>query len=167
MLEVNKASLRMQTDPDYEQIFIVDKIGRGIWWANKSLAENKHRVKGKYTYILDDDTCLIDRDFIGTIKPIAEEYSPDVILFKVERPVGIRILPDERVWRKVPILGHIDTACFTVKTEIWKMYIESFGTRGCGDYYFIKRLYDEKCSFYWLDRVIGRIQRVSQGKVGD
>ena len=166
MLGINKSSLKSQTDPDYEQVFIVDDTGRGIWWANRSLEENKHRVHGEYIYILDDDTCLIVNNFIRVVKQVARKHNPDVILFKIRRPIGIPILPDERVWGKIPLLGHIDTACFTVKEDIWKKHIKSFGTKGCGDYHFIKKLYDEKYSFYWLDRIVGRIQRVSQGRPG-
>lgn len=34
LLARNQASLAAQTDPDFEQILLVDDAGRGVAWAN-------------------------------------------------------------------------------------------------------------------------------------
>ena len=74
-----KKSLMTQVDPDFEHIIIVDKVGKGLHEANKSLATNKHRVKGQYIFILDDDNYVSDRNFIKHLKNVVSQHKVDII----------------------------------------------------------------------------------------
>lgn len=157
----NRKSLVTQIDPDYEHIIISDIQRRGLHEANKSLNKNKHRVKGQYVLILDDDDYVSDRSFIKHLKNAAKQHKADILLFKMYRKPFSKTLPSKRVWGKQPILGEIGSCCFVVKRAIWKRHIHEFGRLRHGDYYFIKALFDAGCSRYWIDRTMIMVDNVS------
>ena len=148
MLARAKKSLATQTDPDYEHIVIVDKVGRGLHEANKSLAKNKHKIRGQYVLILDDDDYISDRSFIKHLKNVVSQHKVDIILFKAYRKPFSKTLPSKRVWGKGPLLGEIGSCCFVVKRAIWQKHIHEFGRPKHGDYHFIKILFDRGYSRY-------------------
>lgn len=159
-----KKSLATQIDPDYEHIIIVDTEGKGLYEANKSLAENKHRVRGQYVFILDDDDYVSSRYFIRHLKNIVNQHKVDIILFKAYRKPFSQVLPSRRVWGKRPILGDIGSCCFVVRRAIWQKHIHEFGRPKHGDYHFIKALFDKKYSLYWVSKVMIMIPTIGGGK---
>jgi len=164
LLARNRKSLTTQIDPDYEHIIIVDDVGRGLHTANKSLAKNKHRVKGRYVLILDDDDYVSDRSFIKHLKNVVSQHPVDIILFKAYRKPFSKTLPSKRVWGKQPILGDIGSCCFVVKRAIWQRHIHEFGQPKHGDYRFIKVLFDKGYSRYWVSKTMIMIPTIGGGK---
>ena len=156
------ASVVAQTDQDLEHILIVDEEGRGMHAANTSLFENRTRVDGRWVLILDDDDHLVHDTLIGELKEIVEAYSPEVVMVRMDGALGI--IPDERVWEKVPVVNHIATPNLIVRADHWKRYIGAFGTRWCGDYYFAKALFDTGLKVYWHDVVAVRVPRRNYGR---
>lgn len=159
-----KKSLATQTDPDYEHVVIIDKVGRGLHAANKSLAKNKHRVRGQYVFILDDDNYVNDVRFIKHLKNVVSQHKVDIILFKAHRKPFSQILPSKRVWGIRPILGEIDSCCFVVKRAVWQKHIHEFGRPKHGDYHFIKALFDRNYSRYWVSKTMVMIPTIGGGK---
>lgn len=164
LLARNKKSLAVQIDPDFEQVIIVDKEHKGLHEANKSLNLNKHRVKGRYVLILDDDNYISDRSFIKHLKHTTTQHPVDIILFKVYRKPFSETLPSKRSWGKQPLIGEIDSCCLVVKNAVWQKYIHEFGRSKHGDYYFIKTLFEKKCSRYWVSRTMIMIDQIGDGK---
>lgn len=165
-LRVNIMSVARQTMDDWEQIFIVDDEGNGMLHANQSLYHNRHRVKGDYVLILDDDDCLAYDEFVADLKDIALDSGPDIIMIKMDQI--LRILPDNAVWEKRPLFGHIGSCCFVVERKIWQDHIELFGQPHGGDYSFISALFakaeSNEWNIYWFDKVCTRVRKVSYGK---
>ena len=165
-LRVNIMSVACQTSDDWEHVFIVDEEGIGLLLANQSLYLNRHRVKGDYILILDDDDCLAYDEFVEDLKDIALDWGPDIIMIKMDQK--LRILPDAVVWEKRPVFGHIGSCCFVVRREIWQEHIELFGQPNGGDFSFISALFARAESsgwrVYWFDKVCTKIQRVGYGK---
>ena len=164
LLARNRKSLATQIDPDYEHIIITDNEHKGLHEANKSLSKNKHRVKGKYVLILDDDDYISDRSFIKHLKNVVAQHPVDIILFKVYRKQFSETLPSKRTWGKPPVLGEIGSCCFVVKYAIWRRYIHEFGQPRYGDYHFIKALFNAGCSHYWVNRTMITVDKIGGGK---
>jgi glycosyltransferase involved in cell wall biosynthesis len=169
-LRRNIISVASQTSRDWEQIFIVDDVGQGLLWANKSLYYNRHRVHGNYVLILDDDDCLAHDKVVANLRDLVQSYieepPPDIIMIKMDQI--LRVLPDELVWGKHPIFGHIGSCCFVVRRDIWNDNIELFGQPNGGDFSFIGALFAQAESggwrIYWHDEVCTKVQRVGYGK---
>lgn len=157
LLTRNRKSLVTQIDPDYEHVIILDK-------KDKSFNENKHRVKGQYVFILDDDNYVSDVHFIRHLKNVVSQHKVDIILFKAHRKPFSQTLPSKRVWGKQPILGGIDSCCFVVKRAIWQRHIHEFGQPKHGGYLFIKALFDKGYSRYWVSKTMVMIPRIGSGK---
>ena len=67
-LQKNIRSLKAQTDPDYEQVFIIDKEGYGLAAADQALNKYRDINCGDYIMVLDDDDIVIDPQFIEKLK---------------------------------------------------------------------------------------------------
>jgi len=159
MLAANKLSVAEQTDQDWEQILITDATGMGIYAANRSLAANGHRVVGEWVYILDDDNHLVDTQFVATIRKLAKNEKCDIIVVKSVWMGGI-ILPRPEYWGRPPARGQIDSLNVIVRQPIWKRHIAAFGKPSCGDFHFIKELFDYEYQVCWIDRVVAAVQQI-------
>ena len=145
-------NISRQTNDNYDHIFIVDDTGKGLHRANKSLGENKHRVKGKYVYAIDDDDSLIYTDFVNDVKNIFETHDPDIIIAKINLAGNIH--PTSEYWRKYPIRGQISGACTIYKNDIYKKVIDKHGQSRAGDFFMLKHIFDSGYKVYWWDKVI-------------
>lgn len=154
-LKRNRDSVSNQSDKDYDHVFITDNIGRGISWANQQFYVNRHLVTGDFVYLLDDDDYLVYPDFIKSIKQIVSSQSPDVIMVKMQTEA--HIFPKDDVWRKRIIMGSIGTSCFCVSNKVYQLHIKAFGRTSCGDYHFIKEVFNSGYKIYWLDKIISHI----------
>jgi len=165
-LRLNVVSVAKQTDRDWEQVFITDDEGRGLLWANKSLYLNRHRVKGDYVLILDDDNILYHNKVVEHLKAVVAAHDPDILIVKLHQIK--RLLPTDEVWGKQPVFGHIDTGCFVVRHDVWVDNIILFGQPYGGDCAFIGGLFAQieynGWKVCWHDEVMTAIQRVSYGK---
>lgn len=169
MLERNKQSVIMQTDQDWEHVFI-SNAGNTRREADKSFVRVKDRIRGKYVFILDDDDYIVDPDFVACAKSVAKEAdNPDVIMVKMRfLRRGGKLLPDAARWGKPPVMYKIAVSCYLVKRGIWLKHIEVFDYPDfpdLGDFWFIRRLFDVGCSIYWWDQVVAEVNH--QGGVHD
>ena len=160
MLAKNKASLRGQTDQDFEQLFIVDEVGRGIGWANQSLATAA--PAGDYVMVLDDDDLLTDYRAIELLK-VAATDEPELVIFKAHHgPLGV--LPSATVWEKRPIRGNIGGCDFISRRDVWEKHITAFGTMACGDYHYLRSLWQDEPEVVWLNEQLAAVQQIGKGR---
>lgn len=152
-------SIKEQTDQDFEHIFIVDDVGRGIGWANKQFYTHRDEIKGEYVYLVDDDSVIIDRDFVASIKETVLATSADVIMVK-QLTASRGIYPTENVWTShIPVGGEIACGNFCVSNAVYQKHIKSFGRRSAGDFNFIRAVLGDDYKVEWLDRVVMDTER--------
>lgn len=147
---------------DFEQIFIKDKKGMGLYYANSSFQLVLSEIKGKFVYLLDDDDYLVDYNIFNDIKDI----QADVIFVKVW--IGIRgggIYPQDNVWEQSPVRGSIGGGCVFVSKEIYFKFIHHFAYERMGDFEFISRVFDSGARCVWLDRIVSKTFKVSRGRI--
>lgn len=162
MLAVNQESLAWQTDQDYEQILIVDVEGRGIHWANQSLATVD--PAGDYVLILDDDDMLSEPTAIEVLKEAVRD-DPEMVFFRAEHD-WLGVLPSRFVWEaQRPIKGQVGSCDFITRRDVWERHIEAFGAPKCGDYEFLKAIWQAgKPDTVWIDDVLASVQRIGHGR---
>ena len=51
LFKICKESLQKQTCQNFEHVLIIDDVGRGVEYANKSFYKNREKVTGKYVFI--------------------------------------------------------------------------------------------------------------------
>jgi len=161
--ELNYQALRILTDDDWEQVFIDDPVGLGVYEANCMLLKRKDRVNGQYVYIYDDDNIVTCPTLITDLKEIVAQHDSDVIIVKMVW-MGGTILPRDQFWGKFPQQGEIDSLNFVVRGEVWKKHIGAFAQPRCGDYHFIREIFNCNYNVYWHDCVVAAVLRVGNGQ---
>ena len=159
-------TIKSQTDDDYQHLIIVDVIGKGLFSAGKSLWENKERIKGKWTYILDDDVRLVNNEFIARVKETAEK-NLDAEIIMVRNYVGGRKCPSDDVWGGDKVFfGTVDSASFVVCKDLFNKYIHHHARHKGSDYAFINALFhlDPQPKIYWVDELMARAGSTHQGQ---
>lgn len=164
LLTVNRASLAMQTDPDWWQTLLVDELGRGVGWSYQNMAKYSNSLKGKYIWILDDDDECILPDFVANLKAVVNAVeSPDVVMVRMDHGDG-RILPDE-CWQRRPVLGGIGVSAFVVKKELWRKHAWVMNPgHYASDFTFIYSIWQSRPKVLWWDTVASRVQKKSFGQ---
>jgi len=162
MLRVNQASLDAQTDDDWQQTLLVDDIGRGVHWANRTLGRYGSQLEGDYIWVLDDDDECIRPTFFAELRGIIEAHSPDVIFVKMDHKER-GILPDKG-WGCEPIHSDIGCSAFVVKREIWQQFADKWDASYAGDYGFISAVFACGPKVIWHDVIASQVQRISFGK---
>jgi len=161
----HRASVAMQSSTDFEQIFIIDRVGVGMLNANKSFAF-AHPV-GEWVYLLDDDDFFVAPDFVLSISQWAKESNADVLFFKMKIRTGDgdEIYPKPQSWNtRQPKRGQIGGSCFAVKRWVFEKYIRHFGHPSFGDWHFITRvLSDPEIKTVWIDSMMAETGKVSRG----
>jgi glycosyltransferase involved in cell wall biosynthesis len=155
-LKVNQASLRSQSDPDYEQVLLVDEIGRGIEWAHTNMATACPRIHGDYVLVLDDDDQIVVDTLIAELKEAARS-DPDLIMLRMQIVPGF-VVPEDDHFRAPPVVGHIGMSCFAVKRDLWVANVQHFEPVYQGDFTFIDAVYPQARSIIYLDRVMTATQ---------
>ncbi len=140
-----------QTDQDYEQLFIVDDVGRGIGWANRALVNAT--PTGNYVMVLDDDDMISEPRAIEYLKEATAD-GPDIVIFKGDCGDDLGILPDAVVWGKRPIKGHIGSFAIVTSRDVWEKHITAYGADEAGDYEYLKALWQDKPRVAWLDKIL-------------
>ena len=160
-LKKNIRSLEMQTEQDFEQVFIVDEEGKGLHEANKALASAT--VRGDYVMVLDDDDMLSCPDSIATMGAAVGHHEPDLLVFRGDHgPRGI--LPPDALWGKRLQHGYISSCDFITRREVWERHIEAFGVPRAGDFRFLCSVMADDPDVYWLDRQLAEIQQIGNGR---
>lgn len=162
MLEVNQASLAMQSDPDYEQILIVDREHKGQAWASEQMA--KVKPKGKYVLILDDDDIMLNADGIKILKQACTS-DPMLIIFK-GYVQGFDILPPPNVWQEDPGLGQIAVFCYLLKADVFQEFTKQVASpEYSNDFTLFHAAYRKYIKLTkWSDNLICATMRRSMGK---
>lgn len=162
MIAKNIASLSAQTSQDYDQLCLIDDVGRGVGWSYTNMASYAPRLKGDYVWILDDDDMCICDTLIDDLKAIVAEHNPDVIMLKMDHgPRGI--LPGKS-WQQRPVLGDIGCSAFVVRRGVWQDHAPYFTPDYNGDFAFISSIFDEDYEIYWHDCIASKVQRISDGQ---
>ena len=159
MLMANIRSLMAQSDPDWEQTFIVDVAGRGIGASYEALAAQP--VHGDYIWILDDDDECIWRPLVADVRRIAVQHpNVQVIMVRMDHGAELGILPDAQVWGEQPMLGHLGVSSYIVRADVWKRHAQAFSSgRYASDFDFIADVWQEKPTVFWHDVVASRTQQ--------
>ncbi len=163
-LAMNKASLRSQSDPDYEQIIEVDKTGRGWEYILEMLKKAVARAEGDYILTLDDDDLVINQDAIRYWKETTK-LQPAGVIHKCDF-ADLGILPDEEHWGKRPEMGQIGSFSYILRRDIMLPYLERIGVGNyASDYELINAIWqDHHDQISWLDQVICKSIRRSMGR---
>lgn len=161
MLKANVQSLAEQSDPDYEQIFVIDETGEGLHAANQALALAE--PEGEYVLILDDDDMLTDRDAIAVLKDAVTPEDPAILFFKAHH-AELGTLPSPAMWGRRPIRCHVGSCDFITRRDWWERHIEAFGAPHQGDFEFLKAMWMDAPRAEWLDRRLAAVQRISKGR---
>lgn len=162
MLQRNIEALRAQTCQDFEQIFIVDDVGRGVGWANRQFYEYRAKATGRYVLMLDDDDRLIDDMAIELLR-YASIDDPDLVIFKGDHKRS-GILPTESVWKREPLCGRISGQDFIVRSDVWREYIHHFSGDQEGDFHFLEALWRSNPTVKWLDEILVEQQWIGNGR---
>lgn len=165
MLTQNQASLRAQTDPDWIQTLIVDKVGMGVAWANENLALRAQHLIGEYIWLLDDDDECILPTLVADLKWIVGARRVDVIMLRMDHAER-GILPDDPYWGQAVEAGHVGCSAYVVKRSIWQAYAWAWvPVPGAydSDFNFIAAIWADQPRVYWHDVIASRVQRISRG----
>lgn len=163
MLGNNRRSLAAQTDPDWEQVFLDDVVGRGVPWAQENLAHYSTHLRGRYIWILDDDDQCIRPTLVAELKAIAAAHDPDVIMVKMDH--GIRgILPDVGYWGQPPVCAHVGCSAYVVRREVWQAHAAAWLPGSyASDFNFINAIFASNPRVYWHEVIASEVQRISLG----
>lgn len=152
-LEVCKQSVKDQTDQDCQHFTMVDDKGIGIGGQYTLYWQIAHYLLGEYIFVLCDDDLLVDPDFVGDMKRIAQLHKPDVIMVRWQ--YGDRILPDGGVWENEPKHGHIGLSNWVVRGDVWRANAQHYANRYDGDFSFIAAIWvGVKDRIYWHDEIV-------------
>lgn len=164
----NMLSINLQTDNRWEQIFIEDSVGYGMLAANQSFAlpEVVEQIKGKYVYLLDDDDFLRRPDFVHSLAMITINGAIDLIMFRMLIHGGPNgdLYPTPETWMKDPVIAHVGGSCFAVRTKVWKDHISQFGYPRCGDFEFLKSIWNTNPSREWIDKIFAETSQIGRGR---
>jgi len=168
LLRENVKSLKSQTDPDYEQIFIIDRKGKGLAAADRVLDEYKDLNTGQYILVLDDDDMVLESEFIATVKEVAKDKDPDVIIWRGRFGKGYQtdLPPKDTNWGKTIVKAKIGSFNYAIKNELYKKHIHVCKTGVAGDFDFLKKVLNQ-CppqKVVWLDTTFVGIQVKSKGR---
>jgi len=134
-------------------MLIKDNVGRGLFWANSQIHEIRQSVKGEYVYVLDDDDCLIYKNFISDLKKIHKELNPDIVI--VKGYIGGKLYPPQEYWGKnVAVRGTIGSPNFVVSNKIYQNLSNHWCQPRAGDYFFISKAFKVASKVHWLDKIV-------------
>lgn len=162
LLARNQASLAAQTDPDFEQILLVDDAGRGVAWANAQLRDVAGQISGEYVLVLDDDDRVAADDLIARLK-IAAAERPGVIMTRMDHgPRGI--LPEPEYAGQLPPRAHVGCSAPIVRADIWRACAPAWGAAYDGDYDFVAALFATGTPVVWLPVIATAVQQIGLGQ---
>lgn len=141
------SSVQTQTDRDVEHLFISDDQGKGLLWANSQIYENRHKVKGEWIYVLDDDDYLIYDRFVSDIKTISHNNDASIIICKGY--IDGKIYPMPGFWKTFPVRGTLGSPNFIVKKQLFMRHAKHWCQEKAGDFFFIREAFMYGKVFWW------------------
>jgi len=162
-LEKVRESVRSQNNSSWQHIFIVDRLGKGLWFANEMLQYHKHRVHGQFVMVLDDDRIITDPDLVTKIHNTILE-SPEVEVIVVRGKLRGKIYPGPSSWEKFPAYGTIDSCNVIVRRDLFKATIHRFATDKGGDYSFIREVFNDDPQVVWVDEIVSAAGNSHKGR---
>ena len=163
MLARNQKSLRSLTDPDYEQILLIDEEGIGVEAANARLADVE--IEGAYAWVLDDDDLCIEPTLIDRLKATIASAAepPAAIVLRMDHGV-LGVLPPIATWKQTPREGHIGSSAIVTRRDIWYQYRDRWRSgRYAADYDFVSAILRNEPDVIWIDVIGSAVQRISRG----
>lgn len=161
-----RASVRDQSRFNLvEHLMFIDHEKRGVEWSYDNLNLVVPSIHGDYVMLLDDDDYLIAENFVECLERDVTTGG-DVYIYRMDMGNGL-ILPPIQKFGVRPELGKIACSCFVVKREVWISHVFDFGPYYDGDYRFISKLWDDGCSFRFIDQAVSRVGVVSRGAAED
>jgi len=160
-------SVREQTDQDLEHLILEDAVGVGVAESHRLFLGA--RPAGYYVMVLDDDDLLASPGVVADLHAVANEYRPDVIVFKMNN-AEIGILPDGLVWRAGPAPGHISGSNVVVRRHIWKACIPAvLGSDDKpiyeSDFLYLQEVWRHTRRIHWLDKIQVLVSRIGRGAI--
>lgn len=170
LLQNNINSVTAQASLDWEQIFLLDQKGRGIVWANDQLHTRRHKIKGDWVFILDDDCRLLSEDLVAGIARTSLD-DKNVVMVRSSRPQAApHILPPADVWGskqamldKPSKFAVLNCLCYIVRRDLWMKHIRAFGGSTSGAWTFAAAFLPE-ANIHWFDVVVAETQQLGRGK---
>jgi GT2 family glycosyltransferase len=164
MLEICKASVREQTDPDFQHYVWEDKAGVGVAEQYGYYPRIGEHLTGKYILVLNDDDVLADPDLIAGLKRIIATLEQEPYIFIVKMRYGDRVLPDKG-WPGRLIKTHVCVSNLIVRSDIWKASANRYRRAYTGDWYFAKCIWRKvRHRAYWHDKVAVATQQPEPGR---
>jgi hypothetical protein len=158
----NKQSIRSQTSNSWEQILLIDNVGRGIPAANKNIGVSAKVCRGQYVMVLDDDDMFRTDDAISSLM-YATRHNPTMCVFKCDH-CSLGILPSNLVWRtQRPIMGQIGMPSWIIRQDVWAHHALDWKETMGGDFYFLDAVWEDTSNRVWLDEVLTNIQQIGRG----
>lgn len=158
-------SVERFTSTNYEQVFIIDRIGVGMLNANKSFQFAKPR--GRWVHLCDDDDFYTDPNFVEEVEKL-DKAGVDVGIFKCKILTGDgdEMYPKPESWNtRAPKRGQIGGSCIVFRRWVYDRYMHTFSLPSFGDWNFITRvLADPKVKAVWVDKKIVETGKVSRGR---
>jgi hypothetical protein len=162
LLADNQASLARLGD-DWTQTLLIDRVGRGVEWANGEMAGYGRWLRGEWIWILDDDDICIRPNLVSELQQLVGRSDADVIVMRMDHgPLGI--LPDNQVWMTTPTRGRIGCSAVVVRRRLWQMCAHAYTARYDADYDFISAVFSKAAGVIWHDVIASRVQCIGQGR---
>lgn len=139
--------IKSNDNPDCEflqhekDVFDVNKDNaRGKAFYNKYLNPLGTQVKEGWVIILDDDSKLIDSNFIKNLaKECSKSSTNEVLIFRSYLGPEKNLFPPEHEWTNKSIVKYkIDMSCFCIHGTVLNKF--KFDVRKCGDFNFLFKL---------------------------
>ena len=137
-------------------IYVEQRKELGEAFYNLYLNELGNRVTKGWVIILDDDSKLIDPNFITLLAKECEKAdTTDVLLYQTYIYPYKQIIPSDNSFKKQQVLyGDVDMACFCFHHSLFKTF--SFDARKGGDFNFLDKISkDPRFSFKFVTLPIG------------
>lgn len=166
MLAACIESVRAQTDPDWEIVFVVDKEKQGIAWANRAMVQNAHRARGQWVYHLDDDTRLLDRRFVARVKAfVARNSRAEVVMVRSRREQMKEKEMPVKHWGGTPIPMRCNSLCHVTRADVWKRCIFAFGGGGGGSGRLVAQFLNVGAEIAWMEgQPVAETQQIGRGR---
>ena len=158
----SRASLYTLTDPDFEHVIVDDQVGLGIKGSHQAVIDVKHKFRGRYVWLLDDDDWLIEPMFIEQLKAVTED-NPPVIFCRLQHN-RLGILPDDLHWTlDRPVFAQLGFPCLVVRTDMWLDTCAAMTTVETGGDYALAAELFTRFPFRKLDLVAAYIPQKRDG----
>ena len=161
MLQINKASLCMQSCQDFEQLLMIDGQGGGWKHAAEMLTDMVQDATGDYVLILDDDDILLNADGIKLMKE-ATITAPAAVIFKGYH-ADLGILPNDNTWMRRPRLAQIGSFDFITRRDVFVELVDTADGYN-NDFGIIDGVFERCLPVTWLNVLMCAVMRRSKGK---